>query len=137
MVTHPRQNAAIAQWLKTLLDAGITVLVPEIADYEVRRELLRAKKTKGVQRLNQLKATIGYLPITTDAMLVAAQFWAQARTGGYPTAGNESLDADVILAAQATTLADDDDEPIIATTNVGHLTRFVAADNWENIQESA
>ena len=34
MITHPRPNAAIADWFKRLLNAGISVLVPEIADYE-------------------------------------------------------------------------------------------------------
>lgn len=134
MVTHPKPNAEVAQWLKKLLASGVTVLVPEIADYELRRELLRAKKTTGVSRLDQLKQTIGYLPITTNAMLRAAAYWADARTGGYQTAPDESLDADVILAAQATTIAgDEEDETIIATTNVGHLARFATAEIWEKI----
>lgn len=77
------------------------MIVPEIADHEVRRELLRAKRTKGVKRLDELKSRIGYLTITTDAMLRAAEFWAQARQMGYPTADDKALDADVILAAQS------------------------------------
>ena len=133
MVTHPRANPDIVDWLKAMLYSGATILVPEIADYEVRRELLRAKKVKGVKRLDQLKRTIGYLPISTQAMLRAAQLWAQARNQGYPTADDKSLDADVILAAQASTLNDTGDDPVIATTNVGHLSRFAPADQWQNI----
>jgi hypothetical protein len=53
--------------------------VPEIADYEMRRELLRANKVSGIERLNVIKNTLAYLPITTAVMLRAAQFWAQAR----------------------------------------------------------
>lgn len=132
MVTHPRPNTDIVEWLKSLLNTGLTVLVPEIADYEVRRELLRANKTKGVNRLDQLKQSIGYLPITTIAMIKAAEFWAQARTQGYPTAHEEALDADVILAAQAVTLTVGG-EPIVATTNVSHLVNFVPAETWQNI----
>jgi hypothetical protein len=79
MVSHPRPNPAIADWLRRLLAAGITVIVPEIADYEVRRELLRANRQKGVRRLDDLKAAIGYAPISTRVMLKAAEFWAQAR----------------------------------------------------------
>ncbi|MEX2261699.1 MAG: hypothetical protein WD696_07095 [Bryobacteraceae bacterium] len=44
-------------------------MIPEIADYEVRRELLRAGKEKGLGRLDAL-------PITTPVMLKAAEFWA-------------------------------------------------------------
>jgi hypothetical protein len=53
--------------------------VPEIADYEVRRELLRANKVRGIARLDLLKNSIGYLPLTTPIMLKAAELWAQAR----------------------------------------------------------
>ncbi len=138
MVTHPRgdRNRDVAVWLANLLATGTSVLVPEIADYEVRRELLRAKKSVGVERLDSLKSTIGYLPISTKAMLRAAELWVQARQGGYATADYKALelDADVILAAQAQTMAEEDgDSPVIATTNVGHLSRFVRAQRWQDI----
>jgi predicted nucleic acid-binding protein len=135
MVTHPRanQNREATLWLKHLLASGAQVIVPEIADYEMRRELLRAKRSKGVKRLNDLKSRIGYLTITTDAMLRAAEFWAQARQMGYPTADDKALDADVILAGQAKALADANDDAVIATTNVGHLSRFVPAQRWKDI----
>jgi hypothetical protein len=67
MIAHPRPNAAIADWLKELLAAGVKVVVPEIADYEVRRELLRARRIKSVRRLDRLKMTVGYLPLNTSS----------------------------------------------------------------------
>lgn len=51
LATNPRrspQSMACAQWLQSLITEGIRVIVPEIADYEVRRELLRANKVKGL-----------------------------------------------------------------------------------------
>ncbi len=105
--------------------------LPEIADYEVRRELLRANKTRGLERLDEMAKVIEYLPISTDAMRRAAQLWAHARQTGQPTAADNALDADAILAAQALTLAET--AVIVATTNVGHLSRFVPADLWQNI----
>lgn len=60
--------------IHSLLVAGAAVLVPEIADYEIRRELLRAGKTRSVTVLDQYKASLGYVPLTTEAMLQAAQF---------------------------------------------------------------
>ncbi len=52
-----------------------------------------------------------------------------------PTAGDEGLDADAILAGQADTLAPPGDVVVIATTNVRHLGRFPGIDAhlWEMI----
>jgi len=62
----------------------------------------------------------------------AALFWAQARQQGQPTAGDKTIDGDMILIAQAVTLSVTN--LIIATTNVGHLSKFVRADLWQNIR---
>jgi toxin FitB len=136
LVTHPRieQNREAALWLRGLLNAGIPVLVPEISDYEIRRELLRVDRTRSLSRLDQLARDLGYLPITTEVMRLAARFWADARKQGQPTASDESLDADVILAAQATILNEDTDaDVVVATTNPRHLSRFVNARAWKEI----
>ncbi len=84
MVFHPRPNRDVVEWVRSLLLSGAEILVPEIADYEVRRELLGANKVKGITRLDELKRTMGYVRITTDAMLEAADFWSAARIGGEP-----------------------------------------------------
>ncbi len=72
-----------------------------------------------------------YLPITTDAMRRAAELWAGARRKGKPTAADATIDADVILAAQALTFGAA--QFAIATSNPAHLVRFVPAELWENI----
>ena len=134
LVTNPKLSAesiACAQWLQTHVTSGSRTIIPEIADYEVRRELLRANKIKGIARLDDLAKFLEYLPITTDAMRQAAQLWSQARQQGQPTAGDKAIDGDMILVAQAMTLAVPD--VVIATTNVGHLSRFIAAELWQNI----
>ena len=106
-------------------------MVPEIADYEVRRELLRARRAEGVARLDALIKQVEYLALTTLAMRQAALFWAEARQQGRPTAPDPALDGDVILAAQAATLGRAG--VIVATTNVRHLSRFVPAELWPDI----
>jgi predicted nucleic acid-binding protein len=133
MVSHPKINRDVADWLKNLLQSGATVLIPEICDYEVRRELLRAQKAASIERLDELKETLGYVPITSEAMLRAAQFWADARLAGRPTSKDEALDADVILAGQAATLHNVREQPIIATTNIKHLSRYAQASLWDQI----
>lgn len=137
LVTNPKLSAASvasAQWLQTHVTAGNRVIIPEIADYEVRRELLRANKAKGIARLDDLAKFLEYLPITTTAMREAARLWAEARQQGQPTAGDKTIDGDMVLVAQAMTLGVSD--VVIATTNVGHLSRFVAAELWQSIPPS-
>jgi hypothetical protein len=71
LVTNPKQSAAsaaCARWLQGLLSGGCRVIIPEIADYEVRRELLRAGKNEGLARLNALATQIEYLALNTAAM---------------------------------------------------------------------
>lgn len=134
LITNPNrspQSEACAHWLQSLVSQGTRVILPEIADYEVRRELLRANKVRGIERLDALSRLLEYLPLTTAAMHQAARFWARARQQGQPTAGDKTIDGDMILAAQAETLNIGD--LVVATTNVGHLARFVAADLWQNI----
>jgi hypothetical protein len=64
--SHPRRNRDFAQWFAQILTTDTTVFVSEIADYEVRRELIRAERHVGITRLNALKATLPYLPLTTS-----------------------------------------------------------------------
>src|SRR6185437_5183074 len=108
-----------AQWGRACLAAGHHIYIPEVIDYELRRELLRAGKTLSVARLDGLKATFRYLPITTEAMRLAAGLWAQSRRQGRPTGDPNKLDIDVILAAQAMTLAAPLSDIIVAASNVG------------------
>jgi predicted nucleic acid-binding protein len=135
LVTNPKRSPRstdCAHWLQGLAAGGSRIILPEIVDYEVRRELLRADKTKGIAQLDALAALLEYLPITTAAMRQAALFWAHARQRGQPTAKDTAIDADVILAAQAITLGISD--VVIATTNVGHLSRFVPALLWHDVR---
>ena len=52
---------ACSAWLQSLIEAGVRVIVPEIADYEVRRELLRANKVHGLALLDTLAESLDYL----------------------------------------------------------------------------
>jgi predicted nucleic acid-binding protein len=136
IISNPRfspQTLDCHQWAKERLASGAQVIISEVADYEVRRELLRANKTRGLARLNELKSRLAYLPITTNVMLRAAELWARARNMGKPTASDQALDADMILAAQAALLIEDGDSVTVATTNVSHLVLFVPAALWHEI----
>jgi predicted nucleic acid-binding protein len=136
MATNPKAKGTplkCQQWLRSLLELGERVAIPEIADYEVRRELIRAGLLQSLRRLDNLKQTLEYIPVKTETMLLAANLWAEARQTGQPTADPKALDGDVILAAQARLLCNDTTVVIVATTNVGHLSRFITALDWQSI----
>jgi predicted nucleic acid-binding protein len=53
MVTNPRaseQNRKCVEWLSRMISKSTQIVIPEIADYELRRELIRAEKTEGIGR---------------------------------------------------------------------------------------
>ena len=134
VVTNPKATPAVTscvEWLAEHMRAGSHIIIPEITDYEVRRELLRAGKIRGIRRLDSLILKVDYLPLNTSVMRAAAQLWARVRQTGKATADRHALDGDVILAAQALSLSAE--EVIIATTNTKHLSRFTNAAHWSDI----
>src|SRR5438093_11039652 len=72
---------ACRQWVDACSIAGAMILVPAIIDFEVRRELLRARKHAGVARLDAfVHAEPGrWIPITDAVLESAAELWATSR----------------------------------------------------------
>ena len=129
-IAHPHPNPEIAAWLEQMLLFGVEVFLPEIADFELRRNFLLEGLGESVVRLDALKKTLTYLPLTTDVMIRAAELWADARKRGKPTADPKELECDVILAAQAEQVG-----AVVVTENVGHLSLFVEAKSWRDVRE--
>ena len=128
--TNPKQGdrkdeirALVKQWELQ----GHAVAVPEIVDFELRRELLRGSKTDGIANLDDAGDRFLYLALTTPTMRLAAQLWAIARQMGRPTAAPFELDGDVILGAQAQVVEQIGAEVVIATFNTNHLSRYAKA----------
>ena len=123
-------RTAIESWLMTEVAAGATVYLSEVADFEVRRELTRliqAGQLPATQldRLDQLATVFVYLPVSTAMWRRAAEFWADARAQGLPTAGPAALDADALIAAQAAEI-----QATVVTTNAAHIGRWVPVHSW-------
>lgn len=138
-IANPKASSvkvkAVQQWGAQILAAGHTFCIPAIAVYETRRELVRMKATASVAALDAIDAIPPnlYLPITDAVLWRASELWAQARSMGKQTAGNDALDGDVILCAQVLEAGYAPGSYIVATTNVKHLSLFVTADVWQNI----
>jgi len=138
LITHPQRSAealAVTEWLSQWLLNGNRVIVPAVVYYELKRELLRANKTFSIGRLDEfINATPGrYLPLSDEALRLAAELWAKSRRQGQPTADPKALDIDVIIAAQALSFGPVSSDITVATTNPKHLSQFLTAKNWNEI----
>jgi len=76
--------SALETRLTELEKAGVTILIPAVIDYELRRELVRVGATTKLRKLNGLQIRFSILPITPAAWLRAAEFWALTRRMGIP-----------------------------------------------------
>ena len=126
-------------WPKTISATGATVIIPEIAHHEVRRELLRIRAVGSIRRLERYldpNRGLEHLTLTTDAIIKAAEYWAILRRSANPTASPDALDADAILAGHAALAGLPGDTVTIAATNLAHLSRFpgIDAQIWDQIQ---
>jgi toxin FitB len=118
-------------------DPHFRVYVPEITDYEVRRKLLhlgsrrhQARKwaREALMDLDEL-VSLGYLPLTTETMRLAARTWAQTRAAGRLRGSEDSLDVDIILAAQVQQVGG-----YVVTTNERHFRGIANIFDWRSFQ---
>lgn len=127
-LAHPKRTLVVSQWIAAVHDSGDLLVIPEIADYEVRRSLLLAGLGASIVRLNCLRETLDFVAIDSQTMLLAAELWADARRRGRPTAAPSELDGDVILAAQAILVG-----AVVVTDNSAHVAQFVDTLDWQTL----
>lgn len=122
-------------WVARHLANGIEVFVPAIANYELRRELIRLNKTNSISMLDRFISSdpARYLQLSDAQLQLAAELWAETRKRGRPLADPHALDVDVILAAQVRSLQSVSQPCVVATTNVSHLALLVDARDWRTI----
>lgn len=131
------QGDACKAWYAGLAEAGCRFFVPEIADYELRREMLRARNMAAIARLDAFNAAERgrYLPLTTQDVRTAAFLWAQARQTGHVTAPPAALDGDVLIAAQAMRLSvlPSGLTVLVATENARHFAGMAQVELWSDM----
>ena len=114
--------------------AGVSILIPAVIDYEVRRELVRIGATANSQAWKDCGSGSPSCGLG-GGVVCAAEFWALSRRMGLPTGSDAALDADAILAGCAATVGRPGDEVVIASSNLRHLSRFPGIDarEWTSI----
>lgn len=97
------EGAACKTWLVRLEAFGCRFFVPEIADFALRRVLLRSGETAALARLDAFVAAEPdrFLPLATPALRLAATLWAQGPPRDKRRPPPSSLTEDCVLAAQA------------------------------------
>ncbi|MFL5330494.1 MAG: PIN domain-containing protein [Gemmataceae bacterium] len=132
LLTHdkPAHRVPMQNWVVQQIAGGSIIYVSEVADYEVRRELVRLIRAgklpaSRLNRLDQLARLCNYLPVSTAIWHRAADLWAEARLQGKPTAAAAALDADVLIAAQAQEV-----NASVVTNNAGHIGRWAPVLTW-------
>jgi predicted nucleic acid-binding protein len=128
----PHRHLDIKLWLLELRHAKVQIMLPEIVDYEIRRNLLAEGLTGSLALLDKLGGDLLFLRFGEETLKSAAGLWAQARRHGRATSHPLDLDVDVMVAALAIETG-----AIVATDNVAHLGRFVDARPWSAITPAA
>ena len=130
---HPaRESGKFQEWLNILSLKRVKIIIPSIADHELRRELMRIGAADSITQLDLIESGqhpdfpgIIYLPLTDPSIKRAAGLWAEARNLGHATAHEKALDGDVMIAAQALDHSGSASRFLIATANVADLSRYV------------
>jgi predicted nucleic acid-binding protein len=129
-ICHPTKHADVREWFRAVVREH-EVLLPEVGDYELRRELLRIGSQRGLRRLDELTRELRYVTVSTATWREAAHLWAHLRGTGRATAADGRLDVDVLVAALA--LAEG---AHVVTSNLKHIALLVPACDWSAVPSS-
>ena len=130
-ITHPKANPEFISKFQELLVNGYEIVIPEIADYELRRELTRANRTRSISRLDEWELRLRYLPCSTEHFRHAADLWAYTRNRGRPTASDKALDGDVLISAQTLAV-----NGVLLTVDLDDFRYLVEAYTWDTINSA-
>ncbi|MEO3704388.1 hypothetical protein [Trichormus azollae] len=92
-VTHPKIDPKVQQWFKSLQESKTVIRIPEITDYEPRRELIREGKSRSLERLDTF-SQICLIPITSETIRKAAEL---QQSYGYAYEIRDSLQQAMIV----------------------------------------
>lgn len=132
---NPRNIEKTRFFKNKLKDLEVILYLPEIIDYELRRNLELEGFSKSINLLDQFRQRHQILWLESDDFLKAAELWSWCRKEGYATTENKGIDIDVILVSQALSQLRNFYKVIILTADIGDLSIFCELEinlwNWK------
>ena len=81
MLVHLTLDLAFAGWFAAAVAADQSIVIPEIADYELLRKLLHKDFRRSLARLDSLETSLAYLAIDKATLRRAAELDPVSLTG--------------------------------------------------------
>jgi len=101
--------------LRRALGSQVRLVLSPVADFEVRRGLIRNTSVRATQRYHeQLPVLMPYTPLLEEGWFLATRLWADCHRLGEPRP-----DADILIAAQALR-----PDAVLVTDNIRHFACF-------------
>lgn len=127
-ICHSTAYRDVQEWFRSLLLRGNDapeILVSVLADYELRRTLIRRGATANLAQLDSLARSVTYVPVTAEVVRRAAELSA----GLTSEERGRISDVDVLIAAQALV------ESAVLVTSDRALTAIpgLTAKDWSEI----
>ena len=123
-ICNPIKYSVTKPLIEFIRREKIALRIAEITDYELRRELKLQNLHKGINNLNKFDRRREIISLDREALIIAAELWAELRKTAQPTADNKNIDCDVIMVAQALKLRNRFEQIIILTIDIKDLIRF-------------
>jgi predicted nucleic acid-binding protein len=127
------------KWFEKLLVRGVYFVSSELCFYEVKRSLILALKKggtdRGIKKLEELRLFVDVLAVDQQISDLSAEIWAETKLKGIPTANQENIDIEIIIAAHWQALKQEFPGRyiIVSTTNIKHLDLLTDAREWQDI----
>jgi predicted nucleic acid-binding protein len=124
-ICHGKAERPVRAWFERI-SLRHELFVSDVADYEVRRGLVRARALRGIALLDTMPGRCIRVAMDGTHWHRAAEIWARlANAGRIPAKG---LSGDTLLAAQALDLG-----ATIVTYNLKDFAGIVSASIWTDV----
>jgi hypothetical protein len=123
-ICNPKNKDSYRKLSNFAKSLNFSIGVPEIIDYELRRNFELENLQKSISLLSQFHQRDQLILLESEDLIRAAELWAWCRKQGSTTTENKGIDIDVILVSQALSQKNNFDKVVILTIDIGDLSVF-------------